>query len=135
MIVAFSVTQLPLPVVYFENFGNDADGAGMTCYLQTRPLEMSFEGNTLEDFIKYIDEIKLKIKGLAGATVQLKVGIQETLEDEIWYSDNLLIQNPMCPIFPNISGRFITLRLEASGVGDFFELFGIIVHGKPLGQF
>lgn len=120
--------------IYFTNFGVDADGTAMTAYIESFPIPMyGREGNSLEDFIKYIDELKLAMKVFTGIQLKVRVGVQDRLDDPVIFLDDLIVEDPSAPLYPMVSTRWLTIRVESSAIGDNWSLQGLTVNGKKIG--
>lgn len=121
-------------VIYQEETTGDADGSAMTAYVQSKPIAFqSPEGASLEDFVKYIEAIKLSIINKVGSSIKLKLGYKMDLEEDWKWWEARIQSDPKKPLFPEISGRWFTFRLESDQLADTWELQGLTVHGTIIG--
>lgn len=125
--------------VYYEDFAYDADSTAMLACIESKP--MSFEAaqagmvpQSLADFWKYIDAIKLAIKGEAGNGLEISIGVQETLQDEVLWTDYFYADSNMNVIYPEISGRWITIRVQSEALGSIWQLQGMTIYGTLTGE-
>lgn len=120
-------------IIYKHNQGTDDDGEPMVAFVQTHPLSFSLDDETLEDFFKYIDAIKLGMQDFVSAGIKIRIGTQARLDDDIFYIDTIQLEDPSTPIYPKVSTRWVTIRIESSELGDTWELQSLTVHGKKVG--
>ena len=125
--------------IYYENFGNNADSAAMTAYIETKPSPMFTQSDSdmpaksLEDVWKYVDAVKLALKRQSGRGLVVKVGVQEELDDDILWSERYYAGMDMNTVYPEVTGRWITLRFESDQLDDDWELQGYSIHGTIVG--
>ena len=137
-VFAFPYTAQSDNSILQMNDGEDDAANPITAYVQSHPFpferQTRNEGSmTLEDVYKYIDAIKLYMANFNSVGIKIRVGVQDELDDNIVFTDVLQLSDPATPIFPMISGRWITLRVESAELGDTWELQGFEAHGKLIG--
>lgn len=123
--------------IFQHNDGVDDVDAAMIAFVQTHPLSLSVQGRngpeTLEDFFKYIEAIKLGMQDFVSSGIKIQVGVQARLDDEIYFLDTIQLEDPSKPIYPKVSTRWVTIRIESRELGDTWELQSMLVHGKVVG--
>lgn len=124
--------------VYYEDYEYDADGSALLARVQSKPL--CFESATREggsvslaDLWKYIDAIKLAIESEVGTGLEISLGVQDTLQDEILWTDYFYADSNMNVVYPEISGRWVTIRIQSEEVGSTWQLQGMTLYGKVIG--
>lgn len=123
--------------VYKHNDGANDNANPMIAYVQSQPFPFSSgdrdNQTSMEDVYKYIDAIKLYTANFNSVGIKIRIGVQDQLDDDIVWTDTLQLSDPTVPIYPMVSGRWITLRVESSQLDDTWELQGFVAHGKFLG--
>lgn len=125
--------------VYFENNGVDADGAILPAWAQTKAFPFTeYRGPdspplSLEDFVKYVDAVKLALVRQSGNGFRLRVGTQMNPQDEIVWGDWFYAGLDMDVVYPKMTGRWFTFRVESDQLGDDWELQGLMAHGVKVG--
>lgn len=108
-----------------DTLGTEFDSATFNCELVTKPLDFGFAEN-----YKQIDKIKLGLETTGTATVEL--GFSESAEGTItWNGTEHALAHE---VFPNMNevrdGVNLHLRFRTSGVGSWFQLNKLEVHGE-----
>jgi len=123
--------------IFKHNNGTDADTSAMVVYIESKPYAIEDPDprnpQTFEDFIKYVEAIKLYMGIFVSKGIKIKIGVKDSLDDETYFGEVTQLADPTIPIFPDISGRWIILRVESSELGDDWELQGFAVHGSMTG--
>lgn len=117
--------------VCYGEIGLDADGVAQHAWIQTKPFAMTDYTSTFT-----VDYILAAFKNLVGADIAVYVGIQQDLADSITWSDALTTDADLLPMFTaGLDGRFVSLRIEATGLGDDFWLAGFQIFGVLTGRY
>lgn len=114
--------------VYFHEVGHDAAGEALRCEVISRPVEF---GN--REALKYIDAIKVGVHGLNGRLF-MQIGMQDRLSDRIRWSQAYVIEHGNEPIYPHLSGRWITFKFWSEDPEAQWSLHTIAAYGRELGS-
>ncbi len=135
----FPLTAANNGAVYFEEFGNNADEQPLVTYAETKAnpfFRTDRDGKnpmSMEDQFKYIEAIKLALTNTAGRGLKFRIGVQDKLSDPIIWTKHFYADRNMEPVYPDLSGRWITLSIESDQLGDAWTLQGFTIHGKLIG--
>lgn len=124
--------------VYYEDNGADAGSSAMYAWLQSKSTpcyRASRDGSmiSLEDQWKYIDALKVGIVNEVGGGLTVRVGVQDKLDDDILWTDHWYVNRDMDVVYPEITGRWITFRIESNKLSSEWEVQSITAHGMPVG--
>lgn len=111
--------------IYYQNFGDDADGAAMTAWIRTKPMD----GDNA-DFIKEIEAIRVAYK---GSGLQYRFGVQEDEDDSVTWGSYAPVGSGFDFTSDRLSGRYITLELYSNALGDSWDVSRVDVHGRVSG--
>ncbi len=115
--------------IYFNNFGDDADGSSMTAWVRSKPVDL---GDPLS--IKEIDNLCI---GWEGTGLTYRLGYQDQLDDSItWGSYRAAPAGFALDVIRDLSegtGRFLSIELYSTGTGDSWEVSAIDVNGRIAG--
>lgn len=113
--------------IFFHNFGDDANGSGMTAYIETKAMDFGYPHAT-----KFCDEVQLGVTNLSG-TVNFQLGVQDDLDDAVTYSTAQAIDDGNEPIEDRVNARFIRAKIESTEIGATWNLSSMDIFGKISG--
>lgn len=117
-----------------ENDGLNAGSQPLETILQSKPMVFATDDGSLEDYEKIVEAIKLYMgRKYSVDILKVRIGVQDSLDDDIYYYDVLQVEDPTVPVFPDATGRWVTLRLESREYDADWELQGFSLHGKLVG--
>lgn len=126
-------TQSDLYNIVLHNKGNNNDFLPLTAYVQSKPLAFENDKGSLEDKDKYIEAVKFYLTNYSAEALIIKIGVQDNLDDDIFYFDFVQSDDPTVPIFPEVMGRWITIRIESNEFNSKWEVQGFAIHGRTIG--
>lgn len=116
-----------------HNKGNNADARPLNAFIQSKPIPFNSESGSLEDYEKYVEAVKFYLSNYNAEALIVKIGVQDNLDDDIFYFDLVHSEDPTIPVFPEVVGRWITVRLESNEVDATWEVQGFAIHGRVVG--
>lgn len=118
-------------VAYQAETGEDFNGTAMSCYLDRSNMGLTRDVGS----IKRIGAIYPKVIGTAGDTFLVSVGVRDTIDGVITWTDPFSYTMGTDYMIPDVhvSGRFISLRFAYTG-GNSFRLSGFDVEFDPDGD-
>jgi hypothetical protein len=111
--------------IYYENFGDDADGSALISWVRTRPLD-----GGVVDFIKEIEALRV---GYTGSGLKYRIGTQEDQTDEVLWTAYFDVKDGFSEALERVSGRYLTLEFYSNAVGANWDLSRVDVHGRVSG--
>jgi len=112
--------------IFAHDSGTDASGQALVPWVQSKPFDLGEP-----DLWKYIDQIKAEA---TGTGLQIKLGFQERLDGAITWTTLASLGTGTVPIDVGLTGRFVTLYLTSTAVGQDWGFNGAEVLGAIAGR-
>lgn len=125
-VFGYPITATSSGDLFYENFGDDADGSAMTAYLESKAVD----GGMVQR--KNLLEARVRADQLTG-TLNLKVATKTDRDDATsWGSANVLDDGTE-KVDLRENGRYLLVRFDSSSVGDAWRLSGFDLYGTLSG--
>lgn len=112
--------------VFFENFGNDADGSALSTSLISKPMDLD-----QESLIKTFDRLRV---GWEGAGLQYRLGTADNPNDSFSYTNWASVSTDRKQMDIRKTGRFMRIEFRSTSLGDNWDLKKITVEGTIRGS-
>lgn len=117
--------------VFYGEYGVDADDSPLEAWLLSKPMpgEDQLTWKDVESLLAYI-------RDLAGSGVLVYLGVQDSIDDAILWSDGIVAQEKtqLQYIDPPLSGKYISIKLYSNSLGDNWKLAGFDIYGVTTGR-
>lgn len=111
--------------VWAHEQGVNGNGAAISAYAHSKPLDCGDPRQA-----KFVDQIRLRLRDVAGTGLRVSVGYQDALEDEISWGADIPASDGFDVEFVRLSGVFIRFRISCDQIGDDFLLAGFELLGE-----
>jgi hypothetical protein len=118
----YPVTATASGEVFFENFGADADGVALSAEITTKALDAGDN-----DLYKEFDALRV---GFEGGGLQYRMGCQEDTDDPIEWGTWTDVLGGVDFANERLAGRYITVGLRSTGLGDTWNISGLDIYGR-----
>jgi hypothetical protein len=117
--------------VFYAHSTNDADGASLSCYAESAPLDLGDQ-----DAQKVIFAAKVGVTGTTGAGVKLQIGSMQLLDDSPSYSQTLTVSagSELITVPGGAAGRWIKIKLSSTDTGSGWNVSVLDLYGQVFGQ-
>jgi len=126
--------------VFLHESGVDANGSALVASLESKPLFGYSTGvlntrSTLLHNWKYIDEILLRLRDIAGTGVKFQVGYKNEVGDAYTWTTAAVVTEGFNAETIDKGAVFFALKITTENVSDDFSLAGFDITGRPEGAY